>query len=124
MIEVHRSPGEYELWLVHGRPVATQPFYWIVKQKEHRHEVKHYYCPKCGSDWGLRICPQASSPPHFFYQSTCADCGGEENMLSPFEQMNLDILSSSVLAYTLLAFTDQMENHHEIPEDTLCREQG
>ena len=102
--QVHFT-GETEMFLVRGKLVATQPFFYFIVKEEFRHEVKHFFCRACGEEWGTRVSPSAVHPPHSFHKSRCRKCGGSEDMLSGFEWRHLNLLSPSVLAYTFLQLT-------------------
>lgn len=86
-----------ELWLVNGQLVAQQQAYSFPYMKESYHEVRHYYCPRCGTVWGMRADPSAVSPRHYFYRQPC---GGD--MLNPWETEHIDALGPNVLAYLIL----------------------
>ncbi len=94
-----------ELWMVNNKLVAQQQAYAHAHLKEEFYEVKHYYCQRCGVVWGLRVQPEVQPSLHFFYKSTCRDCGGDANMLTPWELSNIDILGPNVLAYLILTTT-------------------
>jgi predicted RNA-binding Zn-ribbon protein involved in translation (DUF1610 family) len=94
-----------EMFLIRGNLVAQQQAYSHAYLKETYYEVKHFYCPICGDAWGLRVDNSARDMRHHFYSSECKDCGGEQNMLTPWEQDNIDILGPNVLAYLILSLT-------------------
>jgi len=98
----YRYLDSLELWLVRNKLVASQQAYTHEFIKETWHEVRHFYCTTCGDVWGQRVNPSLSSPRHYFYKSTCVECGGDENMLTPWELSNTDILGPNVLAYLIL----------------------
>ncbi len=114
MAEYHYRPST-ELFLVNNQLVARQQAYSHAFFKEAYYEVKHYYCPCCGTAWGLRVDPEAQSPRHHYYRSLCKDCGGNNNMLTPWELEHLDVLGPNVLAYLILTLTEEVD--HEIPKD-------
>lgn len=91
-----------EMFLIRGKLIAQQTAYVHPFLKEDSYEVKHFYCPKCGQPWGSRVQPDSIPSLHHFYSSTCRDCGGDENMLTPFEESHLEILGPEVLAYLFL----------------------
>lgn len=102
-----------ELWFNRGKLVATTASYNMPYFKPDYHEVRHYYCGVCGDEWGLRIAPAFPDSPHYFYRSRCFKHGGVEDMLSPYESENLDIFSSSVLAYLILQQTQEVYDENQ-----------
>lgn len=108
-----------ELWIINSRVIASQQAYVHAYFKESWYEVKHYYCPCCGKVWGIRIVPDFMSPRHHYYQSTCSECEGDENMLTPWELEHTDILGPNVLAYLILHGAKAQENNDEILENTI-----
>ena len=105
-MDEYRYRQSMELWLVHNKLVASQQAYTHAYLKETSHEVKHYYCQSCGDVWGLRVDPSRPATRHYFYKSKCRSCDGDENMLTPWEAMHLDILGPNVLA-SLILTTEQ-----------------
>jgi len=99
-----------ELWLVHGELVASQPAYSHAYMKKSWSEARYFYCTECGEVWGIRIDPSQPTIKHYYYKSTCKSCGGDENMLTPFESRRLDILGANVLAYLFLKETQEVYN--------------
>lgn len=116
-MDEYRYRQSVELWLVNNQLVAQQQAFVHAFFKESYYEVKHYYCPSCGNAWGLRVAPNFQSPSHHYYQSTCKSCGGDEQMLTPWEQGHLDVLGPNVLAYLILQQT--LEVDHEVLEDSI-----
>jgi len=106
-----------ELWLVRNTLVASQQAYVHAYIKETWHEVRHFYCTTCGDVWGQRVNPSLSSPRHYFYKSTCRECGGDENMLTPWEISHSDVLGPNVLAYLILAQTAEGLNSRDNAEE-------
>lgn len=103
--------------MVDGQLVARQQAYVHTFMQEEYYEVKHYYCPSCGTAWGLRVDPEAQSPRHHYYSKRCKECGGDESMLNPWEWMHLHVLGPNVLAYLILTLTQEVD--HEIPSNSL-----
>jgi len=89
--------------MVNSKVVATQQAYVHAFMKESYRELKHYCCSKCGEVWGHRVVPDFVSPHHYFYREDCISCGGKGDMLTPWEAMNMDVLSPNVLAYLILS---------------------
>lgn len=109
-----RFSADPELWMIRGELVATTASYNMPYFKPDYREVRHYYCGTCGDEWGLRIAPAATHPPHHFYKSRCFKCGGTEDMLSPYEKEFLyEIFSTEVLAYLLLIYSQTLEVANE-----------
>ncbi len=93
-----------ELFLIRGTLVASQPAYTHPYMKETYHEVRHFYCPKCGERWGTRTKAQLPISLFKYYSKPCNSCGGKEawSMLIPFEQRRLELLGPNVLAFLFL----------------------
>jgi hypothetical protein len=100
-----------ELFLVDNKIVATQQAYQSPFMKEAYEEIKYFYCPSCGTVWGMRVNPDAVSPRHYYYKSKCKPCGGAPDMLVTWERDNSEVLSPNVLAYLILTLTEEVKDH-------------
>lgn len=95
-----------EIFVANGKLAASQQAYEFVYMDDDFREVLHFYCSECGETWGTRTITGGSKPYHTYERSNCLACGGNCDMLLPFEWENLDLLSESVLAYHIINLTN------------------
>lgn len=98
---IHRAEGIRELWIVRGKLVAQQTLrYGSFLKLRGAMRCINFYCQCCGEVWGTRTV-ESNPYLHEYKASKCIPCGGEESMITGWEDREI-AFGANVLAYLIL----------------------